>query len=172
MAFREWLAAQLAERDWGVAEAAAHIGVSHSMVSRYLSGKALPERRGLRAIAATFGVGREALEAMVDADRPPPKSPIPPPFLDAFAEQLADRLADEVAERLLERLTAGSEEMETVLQRAGVEDSSTLDDRIPVLFSGVVWEELTDAEKAGVIALAKRLMGRPQGRMGRRRRQE
>jgi hypothetical protein len=36
------------------------------------------------------------------------------------------------------------------------------------MFSGVIWEELTPEEKAGVVALAKRLMGRPQGKMGRR----
>lgn len=69
--FKDWLAQQIKERDWGVAEAAGHIGVSHSMVSRYLNGKARPERKAQRAIVKTFGIDRDELEAMVDSPRPP-----------------------------------------------------------------------------------------------------
>lgn len=166
--FGDWLRGQLGARTQG--QMAEYVGVSSSTVSRWLQGKSAPEPRNIRKLAAYLKVDREEVERRLPDDEMAATA-IPPAFLSAFADQLAARISDEVADRVIERLTtgAGSEEMETVLQRAGVGDAGTLDDRIPVLFSGVIWEELTDAEKAGVIALAKRLMGRSQGKMGRRR---
>lgn len=89
-------------------------------------------------------------------------------------EEVARLAAEQAAERVLAQVRdllgpAPEDEMATILQRAGIDDPDKVDDRLPVLFSGVIWEELTDSEKAGVIALAKRLMGRPSGKMGRRR---
>lgn len=107
------------------------------------------------------------------------EAPPPGPLVVSAAqlEEIVTRAiahaTDAVTERVVERLhevlgVDQPEEVATVLQRAGIGDPATLDDRIPVMFSGVIWEELTEEEKRGVISLVKRLMGRPHGRMGKR----
>jgi transcriptional regulator with XRE-family HTH domain len=76
--FREWFAARIKERDWGVAEAGREIGISHAQVSRYLAGHSVPERKAIKALSRTFEISRDELEALVDAGRPisPSRDPL------------------------------------------------------------------------------------------------
>jgi len=158
-------------------QAGERVGVERTTLRAYVDGLKVPPDDIVIRLAEYFGDDPDEMLALAARTRRRGRRTevsLEAGAIAQIAELITGRIADEVAERVLERLAGGGvhQEMETVLQRAGVEDSSTLDERIPVLFSGVIWEELTEAEKAGVIALAKRLMGRPQGRMGRRRRQE
>ena len=145
----------------GLREFAAAIDVDHSILSRFLNGKQKGVSRGTaRKLAAALGLDAATMDELLAAPAPAPDSAA------AMADQIADAVTDRLVERFHDVLTRPNPV--TVLQPIEVEEDVTLDDRIPVMFSGVVWDELTDEEKRGVIALVKRLMGRPQGKMGRR----
>lgn len=191
--FHEWFDHELTDRGWGDREAGRRIGINHVTVGGIRNGSTRqPSLEVVTKIAATLEHDvptlRRWLAEQAGADQVTPEpataaaSTAAPEMvigdaamhqvemlIERAVERATETLTERVVERLHEVLTPiNAEEMSTALQRAGITDAETLDDRIPVMFSGVIWEELTDAEKAGVIALAKRLMGRPAGRMGRR----
>lgn len=173
--FADWLRQAISERGLSQNAVAERSGVGKGAISEMLGPTArLPGREVQERLATFLGSDPVDVRALVERDRLAKNADRL--VADAEARQLpslVDQIADRVTERVVERLEtlfspSGGEEVETMLQRAGITDPTTLDDRLPVLFHGVVWDELTDQEKAGVIALAKRLMGRPRGRMGRR----
>lgn len=139
-----WLWERMAGRT--LRQVARDSGVGAPLLSTYLHNQAVPSTRTIVRLARFFGVEPGEITRLIPDTRTDTDGAIPL----AAVEQLIERAVD----RALEARLA----IDTVPQPTGVTEADRL-----VLFRGTVWEQLTAAERAGVLALVRRLGMRGDG---------